>query len=304
MRGQAASPGFTKKDGSAVRIPSLPVVGRKSLETFSQAFWGAMPPARTEGMKKGIDKDEARRGREETTISLRKEKRNEQLQKKRFGQVGMEAKPGVPVGLADPLTTHSVGSQAWLESDPQKLIEGVHGDDPNLQLAAVTQFRKLLSIERSPPIEEVIAAGVVPRFVQFLQVRSALSLAIIREPARQPAPLPLTIPAGGGDRVYRPHASQCGDNPMLQFESAWALTNIASGTSEHTRVVIANGAPARCTQPSRSLQGWSFAFCSRRGGVLGRATTLVAPGLAPLARVARKVRSRVGRPHLSDQHTR
>jgi importin subunit alpha-6/7 len=94
-------------------------------------------------------------------------------------------------------------SQAWLEASPAQLIEGINSDEPTLQLPAVTQFRKLLSIPKTPPITEVIAAGVVPRFVQFLQFA---------------------------------------DNPMLQSEAAWALTNIASGTSEHTRAVISNGA--------------------------------------------------------------
>ncbi|CAA7013919.1 unnamed protein product [Microthlaspi erraticum] len=54
-----------------------------------------------------------------------------------------------------------------LESLPS-MIGGVWSKERNLQLEATTQFRKLLSIERSPPIEEVIEAGVVPRFVEFL----------------------------------------------------------------------------------------------------------------------------------------
>merc|ERR1719473_2500157 len=83
------------------------------------------------------------------------------------------------------------------------MIAGVNTEDRAIQRESTIRFRKLLSIERSPPIQEVINSGVVPRFVQFLQ---------------------------------------CADDPQLQFEAAWALTNIASGTSEHTRVVIEHNA--------------------------------------------------------------
>merc|ERR1719343_332765 len=83
------------------------------------------------------------------------------------------------------------------------MVAGVNGPDPSVQTECATQFRRLLSIEKNPPIQQVIDSGVVPRFVEFLQ----------RD-----------------------------DNPALQFEAAWALTNIASGTSEHTKVVMEVGA--------------------------------------------------------------
>ena len=89
-----------------------------------------------------------------------------------------------------------------LESLPQ-MVQGLHSADPAVQHEATLQFRKLLSIERNPPIEEVIRAGVVPTLVQFLTRTEYW---------------------------------------QLQFEAAWALTNIASGKSSDTRVVIDMGA--------------------------------------------------------------
>eukprot|EP01088_Endostelium_zonatum_P001898 TRINITY_DN12284_c0_g1_i1.p1 TRINITY_DN12284_c0_g1~~TRINITY_DN12284_c0_g1_i1.p1 ORF type:complete len:537 (-),score=145.46 TRINITY_DN12284_c0_g1_i1:111-1721(-) len=85
----------------------------------------------------------------------------------------------------------------------QELAQLLQSRNQNEVYEALTQFRKYLSAERNPPIREVIQAGVIPRFVQLLSAH---------------------------------------DIPNLQFEAAWALTNIASGTADHTRVVIEKGA--------------------------------------------------------------
>jgi len=143
-------------------------------------------------VKAGFNAEDARRKREDSGIALRKEKRDDTLTKKRnIRSTDIDGTKPVDTNLAQ-----------RLESLPS-MVAGVNSNDPKTQLEAVTQFRKLLSIEHKPPIEEVINSGVVPRFVQFLQAH---------------------------------------DNPALQFESAWALTNIASGSSDQTAIVIDKGA--------------------------------------------------------------
>ena len=184
------------------------------------AFASKTAPRRE--LKKGIDNEEARRRREETTVQLRKEKREEQMQKRRqlrgaITQDGSDAggafNGDVASGNAPASPTRGEIADK-LRQLPQ-LIQQINSEDPAQQLDATTAFRKLLSIERNPPIQEVIDSGVVPRLVQFLTLQS---------------------------------------NPPLQFEAAWALTNIASGTSKHTAVVIQNGAVNIFIQLLRSPQ--------------------------------------------------
>jgi len=91
--------------------------------------------------KKGIDTDAARRNREETTVQLRKSKREDSLQKRRKDQEAPVGGAGLMAPAAGGGPEVGVGI-----ADLQTLIAGVSSNDRTVQRESTVKFRKLLSI--------------------------------------------------------------------------------------------------------------------------------------------------------------
>lgn len=100
-------------------------------------------------------------------------------------------------------STDSDDSEKTTTQSLQSIVQNAYSSEPTVQLSAVQAARKLLSSDRNPPINDLISSGILPVLVECLTKE---------------------------------------DEPSLQFEAAWALTNIASGTSQQTRAVVDAGA--------------------------------------------------------------
>ncbi|KAG6598017.1 Importin alpha-2 subunit [Phytophthora cinnamomi] len=175
----------------------------------SVSFSAARVAERMRSFKKGIDADETRRRREDTTVQIRKSRREERHNQRRRMTTVVERQVTDSAMHAEPMQAASAADVPMRSlngvsvSDLPKIAAMIQSLDPMEQSNAVSKLRRLLSLENNPPIQEVINLGVVPLLVEFLKQH---------------------------------------DRPEVQFEAAWALTNIASGTTEHTEVVISCGA--------------------------------------------------------------
>ncbi|XP_076876214.1 importin subunit alpha-8 [Brachyhypopomus gauderio] len=144
---------------------------------------------------KGKEPTKMRERRVAECVELRKAQRVESIMKKR----NISSRPD-----EEPLSPeYNTDDQTAISATIQEIIANVNSDCPENQLQGCLTARKLLSRERNPPLKQVVEAGLLARFVEFLGRN---------------------------------------DDPSLQFEAAWSLTNVASGTSWHTQQVVEHGA--------------------------------------------------------------
>jgi len=219
-----ASEAVFKKEITTDETPSAALSERVLDPTVSQEDAPAVPSASTESMR-SPDEDED----EDKAPMLRKmsSKRNK-----------LQAADSVATGAAtQEQATNVVNDDASSTSSTQttRLIVNARAPDsldvvvakirlqsdpivlPDL-MESLTQLRKYLSREVNPPIQQVVDSGITIRLVELLQ---------------------------------SPECSQ-----LMKFELAWILTNIASGSPQHTAHVVNCGASSESLSPFPDIKNY------------------------------------------------
>jgi len=130
-----------------------------------------------------------RRRRTDTTLQIRKTKKDEQLAKRRAGTAGSDGNVTGSVGGG--LQRGECNKRLPTLAEVPTLIGTMQDQScaPADRLEATREIRRMLSVTDNPPAKQLIESGVLPILIRFLGLNT---------------------------------------EPTLQFEAAWALTNVAS----------------------------------------------------------------------------
>ncbi len=140
-----------------------------------------------------VSSTDSRQKRQELTSRIRHDAREQMLTRVRRVETTTQESTS---------RTEASAKMAMAIYNIPKYVEDLRSGDLAVVRDAALHIRDLMSIDESPPTNELIQAGAVPALVDALKL---------------------------GDE-------------NIQLEAAWSLTNIASGRSEHTASVVAAGA--------------------------------------------------------------
>ena len=147
---------------------------------------------RAKGFMQSFNIDDVKRRKEESEVELRKSKRADLVTKRR--NLEQAEKQWIKI--------NEIFKPSYTLADLPELLQAMRSNDDQKHLFAAQGFRKVLSLEHNPPIQELIDAGILPFLIDWVQKF---------------------------------------DFPQLQYESAWTITNIASGTHHHCQVIVEKG---------------------------------------------------------------
>lgn len=102
-----------------------------------------------------------RQRRQEVSVELRKNKRDDQLLKRRNIET---QEPTSPLQESNGQSPSPIAIMSLDE-----IMSNIQSDNPSNQFQAVQGVRKMLSREKNPPIDTVIQLGLVPVLIKFLE---------------------------------------------------------------------------------------------------------------------------------------
>ncbi|KAH9410707.1 putative armadillo/beta-catenin-like protein [Ordospora pajunii] len=150
-----------------------------------------------------------RKMREEKQVEIRQQKKEDFLSKKRNLSVTMST-----------ISNFIPMREKLFSRDLEQVHQGIY------------EFRSLLSVEDSPPIQPVVDSGCVPRFVELMDMGFLLSSEMVMNE--------VAVSALARDSPEFGMAAELANK--IRVEAAWAITNISSGTTQQTKTVIDCGA--------------------------------------------------------------